>query len=94
MISTERLQSFIRCIDNYMISSGKSEINEMEANRELSAAGMLDDEVSSPGKPLRELLAELRDANRLPQNISQRYGAWKIKLSRSLAKGETIFSFS
>ena len=93
MVSTERFQKFVRCIDEYMIHNGKKEINEMEANRELSKAGILKDEVSHPGKPLREVLCELRDANKLPGNISQRYGSWRIKVSSTLVKGETICSF-
>lgn len=94
MISTDRLRDFLRCIDDYMIHNGKKEIDEMEANRRLSSAGILHDEDANPGEPLRKILSELRDANLLPQNISQRYGAWKIKVSGTLAKGETIFSFA
>ena len=66
----------------------------MEANRQLSNAGILPDEESNPGEPLRKVLSELRDANLLPHNISQRYGAWKIKLSGTLLKGETFYSFA
>lgn len=94
MISTEKFQRFVRCIDDYMIHSGKREINEMEANQELNRAGMLGDEASNPGEPLRKVLCELRDANLLPRNITQKYGSWKIKISGTIVKGETIFSFS
>lgn len=94
MISTDKLQDFLRCIDEYMIHNGKKEIDEMEANRQLSNSGILHDEEASPGEPLRKILGELRDANLLPHNISQRYGAWKIKVSGTLVKGETMFSFA
>lgn len=73
-----------------MIHSGKEEINEMEANRELERAGFMADEARHPGQPLRDILTELRDANILPQNIRQRYGAWKIKISGTMAKRQTI----
>ena len=80
----------IRLLDDYMIRSGKDEINEMEANRELAKAGLIEDELAHPGKPLREWLCSLRDSNILPQNIRQRYGAWRIRISGTVAKKPTI----
>lgn len=77
-------------MDDYMIRSGKDEINEMEANRELAKAGLIEDEQAHPGKPLREWLCSLRDSNILPQNIRQRYGAWRIRISGTVAKKPTI----
>ena len=73
MATSDFIKKAIRQLDEYMICSGKDEINEMEANRELAKAGMLEDETSHPGRPLRELLNKLRDSNLLPQNICQRY---------------------
>lgn len=80
----------IRLLDDYMIRSGKDEINEMEANRELAKAGLIEDEQAHPGKPLREWLCSLRDSNILPQNIRQRYGAWRIRISGTVAKKPTV----
>lgn len=90
--TNEKIKGMIKLLDAYMIRSGKEEINEMEANRELAKAGVLDDEASHPGKPLREILSKLRDANLLPQNIRQRYGAWKIRISGTVAKRPTVVS--
>lgn len=75
-----------------MIRSGKDEINEMEANQELARVGVLEDEASHPGRPLREMLIKLRDSNHLPQNIRQRYGAWKIRISTTVARKPTLVS--
>ena len=51
MTPTEFIKKAIHLLDDYMIRSGKDEINEMEANQELAKVGMLEDEVSHPGKP-------------------------------------------
>ena len=40
----ENISGVIKVLDEYMIRSGKEEINEMEANRELAKAGLLADE--------------------------------------------------
>ncbi|HCD78228.1 MAG TPA: hypothetical protein DEQ27_08105 [Prevotella sp.] len=92
MTPTEFIKKAIHLLDDYMIRSGKDEINEMEANQELAKVGMLEDEVSHPGKPLRELLIKLRDSNHLPQNIRQRYGAWKIRISSTVARKPMVIS--
>lgn len=92
MTATEFIKKAIRQLDEYMIRSGKDEINEMEANQELAREGMLADEMSHPGKPLREVLIKLRDSNRLPQNIRQRYGMWKIRISSTVARKPTVVS--
>lgn len=86
----EKIAKAIHCLDEYMIHAGKHEIDEMEANRELARVGVLQDEASHPGEPLRQLLTKMRDANSLPQNIKQRYGAWKIKISGTMATRQTI----
>lgn len=90
MTASDKIKKAIHLLDEYMILSGKEEINEMEANRELAKAGVLADEARHPGQPLRDILSELRDTNSLPQNIRQRYGAWKIKISGTVAKRPTI----
>lgn len=92
MTASEFIKKAIRLLDEYMIRSGKDEINEMEANQELARVGVLEDEASHPGKPLRELLIKLRDSNHLPQNIRQRYGAWKIRISSTVARKPTLVS--
>ena len=82
MFNFNQLKSMVRCIDDYLTRTGKKEINEMEANTVLARVGLLDDDYSKPGRPLRELLANLRDANLLPNNIRQLYGRWVIGNSR------------
>lgn len=44
----ENISGVIKVLDEYMIRSGKEEINEMEANRELAKAGLLADEQAHP----------------------------------------------
>lgn len=63
MIDFKNFSAIQTCLDEYMSLAGKNEINDMEANRELARAGLLDDSLPNPGKPLRLLLAGLRDAN-------------------------------
>lgn len=46
----ENISGVIKVLDEYMIRSGKEEINEMEANRELAKAGLLADEQAHPGR--------------------------------------------
>ena len=92
MTASEFIKKAIRLLDEYMIRSGKDEINEMEANQELARIGMLEDEASHPGRPLREMLIKLRDSNHLPQNIRQRYGAWKIRISSTVARKPIMVS--
>lgn len=92
MTATEFIKKAIRQLDEYMIRFGKDEINEMEANQELAKLGLLEDEAAHPGKPLRELLIKLRDSNHLPQNIRQRYGMWKIRISSTIARKPTVVS--
>lgn len=86
----ERIQE---CLDDYMMRTGKHEINEIEANSALQRAGVLNDEAAHPGKPLRDFLMWLRDNNYLPQNIMQRYGLWKIRLSSTIAKFPLVLQF-
>lgn len=93
MLNYSNVQNIQDCLDSYMLRIGKVEIDEIEANKELARAGLMTDDSSSPGQPLRDYLSTLRDANKLPQNIRQLYGAWKIKHSKTLAKVLQIFQF-
>ena len=93
MSDKQNLQTYQRCLDEYMMRTGRHEIDEIEANSALNRAGLLEDEAPNPGRPLREMLIRLRDSNLLPQNIKQRYGAWKIKLSSPIAKTQLILQF-
>ena len=81
------------CIDNYMLKIGKVEINEIEANSALARAGLMDDDQSRPGRPLREYLCSLRDTNLLPQNIKQLQGLWRIRHSKTVMKVLQILQF-
>ena len=81
------------CLDDYMLKMGKVEINEIEANNELARAGLMEDDQSRPGRPLREYLISLRDTNLLPQNIKQLQGMWKIKHSKTVMKVLQILQF-
>lgn len=93
MTDTEKIKTAVLCLDKYMINQGKEEIDEIEANRELERAGILSDEISNPGRPLRKILRKLRDTNLLPQNIIQIYGSWKIKISTTITRNEIIYQF-
>ncbi len=93
MDKTNDLQTLQECLDEYMIRTGRHEIDEIEANSALARAGLLSDEDQYPGRPLRDILARLRDSNHLPQNIRQIYGMWKIKLSGTIAKYPLILQF-
>ena len=81
------------CLDNYMLKMGKVEINEIEANNELARAGLMEDDQSRPGRPLREYLCSLRDTNLLPQNIKQLQGLWRIRHSNTVMKVLQILQF-
>ena len=76
-----------------MLKMGKVEINEIEANNELARAGLMEDDQSRPGRPLREYLSSLRDTNLLPQNIKQLQGMWKIKHSKTVMRVLQILQF-
>lgn len=93
MKNIDTLLKVTRCLDTYMARIGKKEICDIEANRELARAGVMKDENSNPGEPLRRLLTLLRDTNRLPENIRQIYGIWHIKLSGIMAKKPLIDQF-
>ena len=92
-MSNELYSKLQHCLDSYMELRGKKEIDEMEANSELARQGLLEDDQAHPGRPLRELLAHLRDSNLLPRNVKQVFGAWKIKHSRALQMRQQIFMF-
>lgn len=81
------------CLDDYMLKMGKVEINEIEANNELARNGLMEDDQSRPGRPLREYLSSLRDTNLLPQNIKQFQGLWRIKHSKTVMKVLQILQF-
>lgn len=81
------------CIDDYMERRGKHEIDEMEANSVLARQGLMDDDQREPGRPLRELLARMRDSDILPRNVKQSFGAWIIRNSRLFQVRQQFFSF-
>ena len=81
------------CLDDYMLKMGKVEINEIEANNELARNGLMEDDQSRPGRPLREYLSSLRDTNLLPQNIKQLQGLWRIKHSKTVMKVLQILQY-
>lgn len=81
------------CLDDYMSKMGKVEINEIEANNELARNGLMEDDQTRPGRPLREFLSSLRDTNLLPQNIKQFQGLWRIKHSKTVMKVLQILQF-
>lgn len=93
MVDKTLLSTILKCLDKYMIDRGKTEIGDIEANMELERTGLLTDSKPNPGKPLRELLKGLRDANLLPQNIKQRYGTWSITHSSTAARRQIINQF-
>lgn len=82
-----------KCLDEYMLRTGKREIGEIEANQALAYAGVMNDDQKHPGKPLRELLVKLRDSNLLPQNVRQMNGLWTIRHSKTMAKVLQILQF-
>lgn len=92
-MTKENLKKALHCLDDYMEQQGKHVINEMEANSELARQGLLEDDMEHPGRPLRELLAKLRDSNLLPRNIRQTLGAWFIKNSRATQVRQQFYFF-
>jgi len=93
MTDFQKIKKAVICLDKYMICRGKNEIDEIEANQELARAGIMKDETSNPGEPLRLMLSKLRDTNLLPENIRQIYGSWKIKVSGTISRQEIICQF-
>ena len=93
MVDFKKFSAILSCLDEYMVTKGKKEIDDMEANRELERVGLLKDSQPSPGSPLRDLLMKMRDSNLLPQNIRQTYGIWTIKLSKTMAKFPQVNQF-
>lgn len=93
MVDFKLFQKMQACLDEYMVRIGKSEINDMEANRELARAGLLSDSQPKPGSPLRELFVKMRDTDVLPHNIRQSCGHWLIKISKSMARRPLINQF-
>lgn len=87
------VQSIQNCLDDYMVKKGKSEIDDIEANKELARAGLMKDDQAAPGQTLRDFLCYLRDANILPQNFKQIQGLWTIKHSKTMAKFIQILQF-
>ena len=82
-----------KCLDDYMLRSGKTESGDIEANHALAVAGVIDDDQAHPGRPLREILRSLRDSNLLPQTVRQLYGLWTIRHSKTMAKVLQIMQF-
>lgn len=93
MITKEKLREMVECLDCYMLAMGKREIDEMEANRELERAGLMNDDEEHPGRPLREALNSLRDNDMLPQNVSKCRGLWIVHLSTTMATWHIIVQF-
>lgn len=85
-MQNSNVQTIQNCLDNYMLQRGKVEIGDIEANHELERAGIMKDDQTRPGEPLRDFLCKLRDANLLPQNFKQLQGLWTIKHSKTMAK--------
>ena len=77
------LKTIQKCLDDYMLRKGKTEIGDIEANQVLAVAGVINDDQAHPGRPLREILRKLRDTNLLPQNVRQFQGLWTIKHSKT-----------
>ena len=94
MTDKTEIQKLQHCLDEYMMHTGRHEINEIEANSAFARAGLLSDEDPNPGRPLREILVKLRDRN-LCRRISGKIyvGQWKIRLSGTILKYPTILQF-
>ena len=90
---TENIKQLQHCLDDYLERHGKHVIDEIEANSELSRQGLMEDDPSQPGRPLRELLSHLRDSNLLPRNIRQSFGSWFIRNSRLFQVRQQVFLF-
>ena len=84
------LQTIQKCLDDYMSRNGKTKIGDIEANRALAIAGVMNEDQAHPGRPLRAQLRNKRDTKGLPQNIRQLDGTRPIIHSRPLAKGQKI----
>ena len=87
------VQTIQKCLDDYMLRTGKIEIGEIEANQALACAGVMNDDQAHPGRPLREMLIKPRDTNLLPQNVRLMQGIWTIKHSKTMAKFLQILQF-
>ena len=74
------INAIIRCLDNYMIQEGLTQIDAPKANAVLERNGLLRDSEQRPGKPLRELLR----AGRLP-HAYQKGRIWIIPISGNTA---------
>jgi hypothetical protein len=90
---TDKLNEWQHCIDEYMERQGKHAIDEIEASSELARQGLMEDDQTQPGRPLREFFARLRDSNLLPRNIRQSFGSWVIRNSRAFQVRQQIFLF-
>ena len=74
------INAIIRCLDNYMIQEGLTQIDAPKANAVLERNGLLRDSEQRPGKPLRELLR----AGKLP-HAYQKGRIWIIPISGNTA---------
>lgn len=50
MVNCLNVQTIQDCLDDYMLRIGKMEIGVIEANHELERAGIMKDDLVSPGK--------------------------------------------
>jgi len=76
------IQKIIACLDSYLEKTGKPCVTPKEANEELEKKGLLKDNPSRPGLPLRKLLR----AKKIPhafQEPDRKYGRWCIPDSRA-----------
>ncbi len=92
-MSTENFPKVMETIDAYLERHGKHEIDEIEACSELNRAGLMEDDQVHPGRPLREFLSWLRDHNKLPKNIRQSLGSWRIMNSKAFQMRQQINFF-
>lgn len=75
-------KEIIAFIDRYLEKSRDEEITPVDANKLLEKAGLLKDNATRPGKPLRRILRSglIPHAYQLPP---RKYGRWHIPHSSS-----------
>ena len=78
------IKLIVETIDRYLEQNNLNEITAVEANQVLEKEGVLPDNESRPGKPLRELLrAELIPNAEYRIKFGNKRGNWFIHRSRS-----------
>lgn len=83
------VKKIIAFIDRYLEESGDEEIRPPEANKLLEKAGLLKDNTTRSGKPLRDILRRklIRHAYQRPPG---KYGRWHIPHSPSSSKSTIL----